>query len=259
MKTKTTLSLTIAVAMAAASASAAVVVNDTATFTTAPDNTGGSGTSFTITSSDLTSPDGFDASSSDKLILTFGSEYLTNTVSSITYGGTSIEFAMTSALLAGDNNRGMFTYYLDNPAAGDLVVTFSGSTNGIGGSLFAVSGTKDGTAGIGATDNTGAALTTTANGSLLIAAGIRNDNTTTTSGLTISAPYTGVFDQPVGSSVGGSGYYVAGASGEEVSYSFTPGADFSGSVEFVAVPEPSSFALLAGMFGLTWVMLRRRS
>jgi len=24
------------------------------------------------------------------------------------------------------------------------------------------------------------------------------------------------------------------------------------------VPEPSSFALLAGCFGLTWVMLRRR-
>jgi len=25
-----------------------------------------------------------------------------------------------------------------------------------------------------------------------------------------------------------------------------------------AIPEPSAFALLAGMFGLTWVMLRRR-
>jgi len=32
-----------------------------------------------------------------------------------------------------------------------------------------------------------------------------------------------------------------------------------GEVRFEAVPEPSSFALLAGMFGLTAVMLRRRS
>jgi hypothetical protein len=30
-------------------------------------------------------------------------------------------------------------------------------------------------------------------------------------------------------------------------------------VETAAVPEPSAFALLAGMFGLTWVMLRRRA
>jgi hypothetical protein len=30
-------------------------------------------------------------------------------------------------------------------------------------------------------------------------------------------------------------------------------------IEFYAVPEPSSFALIAGMFGLTWVMLRRRA
>jgi hypothetical protein len=28
--------------------------------------------------------------------------------------------------------------------------------------------------------------------------------------------------------------------------------------DFTIVPEPSSFALLAGCFGLTWVMLRRR-
>jgi hypothetical protein len=35
---------------------------------------------------------------------------------------------------------------------------------------------------------------------------------------------------------------------------------FSGyTVEETVVPEPSAFALLAGMFGLTWVMLRRRS
>jgi hypothetical protein len=31
-----------------------------------------------------------------------------------------------------------------------------------------------------------------------------------------------------------------------------------GEVQFFAIPEPSSYALLAGCFGLTWVMLRRR-
>ena len=34
-------------------------------------------------------------------------------------------------------------------------------------------------------------------------------------------------------------------------------ADFS-SFELTSIPEPSSYALLAGCFGLTWVMLRRR-
>ena len=34
---------------------------------------------------------------------------------------------------------------------------------------------------------------------------------------------------------------------------------FVNGFELTVVPEPSSFALLAGMFGLTWVMLRRRS
>jgi len=36
---------------------------------------------------------------------------------------------------------------------------------------------------------------------------------------------------------------------------FISEVDFDGA----AVPEPSSFALIAGMFGLTWVMLRRRA
>jgi len=34
---------------------------------------------------------------------------------------------------------------------------------------------------------------------------------------------------------------------------------FVNGFELAVVPEPSSFALLAGMFGLTWVMLRRRA
>jgi len=36
------------------------------------------------------------------------------------------------------------------------------------------------------------------------------------------------------------------------------GISHLGGITFDVVPEPSSFALLAGMFGLTWVMLRRR-
>lgn len=34
---------------------------------------------------------------------------------------------------------------------------------------------------------------------------------------------------------------------------------FGGSFTMIAVPEPSSFALIAGCFGLVWVMVRRRA
>ena len=49
----------------------------------------------------------------------------------------------------------------------------------------------------------------------------------------------------LGFTAGDSGSFTGG--GNTVNYSVS------------AVPEPSSFALLAGCFGLTWVMLRRRS
>jgi hypothetical protein len=49
----------------------------------------------------------------------------------------------------------------------------------------------------------------------------------------------------------GSGVLTIGVSGTN------EGPRISG-MEITVVPEPSSFALLAGCFGLTWVMLRRR-
>lgn len=58
--------------------------------------------------------------------------------------------------------------------------------------------------------------------------------------------------------------FTSGASGERLFVAFTPTTEDSGNyfavdeVNLTVVPEPSSFALLAGCFGLTWVMLRRR-
>lgn len=48
----------------------------------------------------------------------------------------------------------------------------------------------------------------------------------------------------------------------DTAHSFTEGGTNEvgmAEIQFYAVPEPSAFALIAGMFGLTWVMVRRRS
>lgn len=66
------------------------------------------------------------------------------------------------------------------------------------------------------------------------------------------------------SSTGSLGYTATGSDdGDRLAIAFYT-ADFNNPIffdnaELSVVPEPNSFALLAGCFGLTWVMLRRRS
>lgn len=52
-----------------------------------------------------------------------------------------------------------------------------------------------------------------------------------------------------------------GTAGEEIQIfvAHSGGISYFDNVSLTVVPEPSSFALLAGFFGLTWVMLRRRA
>jgi hypothetical protein len=99
----------------------------------------------------------------------------------------------------------------------------------------------------------------------------RNHNTATLlAGLsgTLDAPVSGpatFFTQSFSFTVGDAQLEAGSALGKDWTIRFTRGGSGGHalvddvSVDITAVPEPGTFALLAGMFGLTWVMLRRRA
>jgi hypothetical protein len=93
-------------------------------------------------------------------------------------------------------------YYLDSPpSAGDLVVNYSGRANGIGVSLWALSNTRPGMGATNGSDGWSTTLITTAANSFVVASIANNGNGATAQGL-----MTPLFDAPVGSAGGGSGY-----------------------------------------------------
>ncbi|MBT8038428.1 MAG: sialate O-acetylesterase [Verrucomicrobiae bacterium] len=195
MKISTILFAACTAVLAWESASAQLIVYDTASYTIEA-----SGTAIrTITPADLP---GFDPVGSGKLVVTLSAEGSggTRTVSSVTYAGVGLSEAIQQNYSTGSQTTAI--YYLDNPTSvGNLVVSFSGNTNGIGVSVIALSNVATGVSVSNGSDGLSVNLTTTAANSFVVASNANNG--------TIAAaqsPLTPLFGGPVGSAGGGAGY-----------------------------------------------------
>ena len=158
---------------------------------------------------DTYSVSGVDASGTDKLVVTVSSEAVSGTksITGITYANISLNEAIQQNYSGGSQTTGI--YYLDKPeTAGNLVVNFSGNMNGIGISMLALSGTAPGVAVTSGDDGLTTSHTTTENGTFVVASHC-NDG----SGATAVTPLVPLFDGPVGSAGGGSGYQTVASAG----------------------------------------------
>jgi len=225
-------------------ARASVVVADTGTYTTSPGNGIVRQASYTITTADLP---GFDPNGTDKLVVTasaekFGAGGGSGIITGMTYNGSSLSEAVQH------NNSIQRTgiFYLDSPGtAGDLVVNFDGRHNGVGVSLLALSGTASGVAVTNSNTGQSTSLTTSMDDTFVVASHANNGN-----GATAQSPMTPLFDGPVGSAGGGSGYAsVASAGPVTLSFSgsttrpVTVAAGFDPSA--VGPPPPSPEVILS--------------
>ncbi|MCH7228907.1 sialate O-acetylesterase [Haloferula sp. A504] len=167
----------------------------------------------------LTGLVGFDATGATKLVATISDE--DGFGDSLPTGLTFDSVPMTPVITANNGIQHTWIYYLDASAVpggafgvGDLVVLGSGS-NDLAGSLFAFSGTADGAGASASSPTQSVDLTTTADGSVVVAAHANNGG-----GATAQAPLTPLLDGDAGSAGGGSGHAIVGPAGTGA-YSFT--------------------------------------
>jgi hypothetical protein len=174
----------------------AVTLDDSATYTTSPANEIVRKSNYTITTSDLPS---FDPMGSDKLVVTISFEG--SSIGSVSYAGKPMIRAIQQAHSGGGRVTGI--YYLDYPqSTGNLVVSMSGGTaNGVGISLLALSDVAPGVGPTVGGDGQSLSLTTTETNMFVVASHVNNG-----SGATAQSPLTPLFNGPVGSAGGGSGY-----------------------------------------------------
>ncbi|MEZ7957308.1 MAG: PEP-CTERM sorting domain-containing protein [Rubritalea sp.] len=239
----TTLALTAGLLIGSANA-ATIAVDDIGTFFHPYSNVP-SDRKWTL---DSTALGGFDASGSDKLVLTFGGENQTSGYDEISFGGV----AMTRIVFAEPGGQDVSIWYLDNPGTGNLVVDLKAG-NGIGLSVLALSNTADGFATTANAAGVSTSINTTGLNSFVVAAGERNNQ----SSLVAEGDLTQVYSGDAGSSSHGSAYQQVATSGTTITPTFTS-AEGVVAVEFLSVvPEPSTTALI-GLGGLALILRRRK-
>lgn len=177
-----------------------ITLDDSATFTSSPENEMVRTANYRFTEDKELAE--FDGSRSDKLVVTLS--YENGSIRNVTYGGVNMVRAVVASGTGGQETA---IFYLDSPpASGDLVANMHGTSNGVGGSILALSNTAPGEpSAIGSAQSKSASLTTTVGNCLLVASHAHNDNERNA----LSAarvPLTPLFQGPTGSSAGGSGY-----------------------------------------------------
>lgn len=224
----------------------------------------------------------FDATGLDKLVVVFAAEsgFNNNTTTALTMSFNGV--SMTQAIfqqsypnpIANDNGA-IAIFYLDNPFQG--AANFSttqthtaGGSNGGHVSILGLTGTADGVGAVNGTSYTGGTapwsttLTTTGADSLVIA-GFQNSGANN-AGTTLATPTAGSGftlsnngNWNTNWAAAASAYRLVDTSGTNVTPAFEGGGSGTyrdvAAVEFLAIPEPSSLALVA-LGGLA--LLRRR-
>jgi hypothetical protein len=224
----------------------------------------------------------FDATGVDKLVVVFATESgfnnRTTTAMTMSFNGVAMTQAifqnspLTDPTSPVNDNGAISIFYLDDPFQG--AANFSttqthtgGGSNGGWVSVFGLTGTLDGLGAVNGTSYNGAgtystSITTTGNDSLVIA-GIQNSGANNSSGsANVVGPLTlgneGIWGSNWGQ--GASGYQFVTTSGTNITPTFTTGngayRDVA-AVEFLAIPEPSSFALMGLGLGALYVLRRR--
>ncbi|PXA05359.1 hypothetical protein DDZ13_00395 [Coraliomargarita sinensis] len=213
---------------------------------------------------------GFSATGS-KLILSYGTKTETDIVGGGDRGGAPFDVityngaGLTEALTVSDFNLSTGgIWYLDGVASDGILRLemseadyLSNQITDFGVGLYAVDGLKTGVQDT-AFGNPDSAATVTVNTSsgFVVQEAIRNNQSLTPNG---TDAWLTNYDWSSNSYQGLQQYQVVSAAGDYFAPTSNTNTKLVMGGAFEAVPEPSSFALLAGMFGLTWVMLRRRS
>lgn len=215
-------------------ACAQLIVYDTASYTTET-----SGTAIrTITPAEL--PE-FDPVGSGKLVVTLSAEGSggTRTVSSVSYSGVELSEAIQQNHSTGSQTTAI--YYLDKPTSvGDLVITFSGNTNGAGISLIALSNVANGVSVSNGSDGLSVNLTTTAANSFVVVSHANNG-----SGAAAQSPLTPLYGGPVGSAGGGAGYQLVVSPGLVTStFTGSTARPVTVAAAFVSLPDTTPPVIL---------------